>query len=233
MKIEIKTKYITAILIVLLFYLYSFTLLPIKNFKFINVIIAFALIMFVRNEIRVIILSKFTNAIRLDKFSFNIFRNITKNDLILTSLLVIMNSPIIVGFGRDIKMAYPKKVSDRKYYFLYGISGFSSYVVLIIISTILIRINYLLPIHYITINMMYLFITIFNISISLFVINIIPFGYFDMTYIALSVADLELTKMIYKLRRYNLIITIIFIYFLSYSNIITNILSYLHRVLLL
>lgn len=197
--------------------IYRYNLFPPTILRIINTVLALLIVITFRNIFRSEALIRIAGAFRIERYSFNIFKNMSIMDYTLVIVLILINSPIIVGMGNNLKIGYNRRKSEKVFSLVLGLSGLVSYLILIFSSGYMIK--YLTSINF---GLSSLLQQIFLISISMFIINLIPVLDFDLGYIVLAFADNDLTSLLYRIRRNNFFIFFIALYILVRLNVFNN-----------
>ncbi|CAM3087408.1 site-2 protease family protein [Streptobacillus ratti] len=172
------------------------------------------------------------------KMGFNPINHIGIADMLILGTLILFNSPIIFGQGRNLDIKYRLFKDYRKGMLKVGFASIFSTLLVMVTTGILfkyhVNIFSLLNISrnsYLFLNLFTLFNYTYIVSASIVLFNLLPLPGFDMFDIVYSYADDDLRTILFNMNKYSFVFLILIIYIVLNTRIFSSIIYDLLRLI--
>lgn len=170
-----------------------------------------------------------STALRAGRLSLNPLKHIDLSGILLPFILLIFNSPIIIGSAKPVPVDYTRLKKKKLGVFFVSISGIVTNLLLAILSSLILKLN----IRYLMIYNSYLIIFLLNfsvINISLAVFNLIPIPPLDGSRIFRLILPRELKKILDYIE-YNPLLSYLIIILVLKSGLVNKIYSIIESII--
>lgn len=164
------------------------------------------------------------------KMGLNPLNHISVPDIVIISALIFFNSPIIFGQGKNLEIKYRLFKNYRKGMLKVAFASLFSTFALMLLSGLIFKYKSII-ISFVNheseliffVNFFKLLFTIFVVSASILLLNLLPLPGFDMFDMIYSYADDDLRRIFYIMSKYSIVILVILMYVILNTGIFRSI----------